>query len=235
MSDVREAPDDALGRYETYRSSADGAEIKSYLVKPAAEKAPAVLMLRGVAGPDSGYIRLADHFAAAGFAALIHHWQIRGNDPEDRLLLQDIDAAIAFLRGQAGVDSERIAAIGYCKGGGQALLAAAEFPAIRAVVAFHGLARRTRGADEARCNPIDAVPRIRQPVLLLHGEKDGISPVTSMRDLTAALQGEQVSVELHTYPSADHGFAVSTHKGFQEPAASDSFVRAIAFLNRALR
>jgi dienelactone hydrolase len=137
----------SLGRYETYRNEADGTNIESYFVAPVAVPAPAVIMLRGVAGPDSGYSEIADRLASQGYAALVHRWQVRGDDPADKTLIGDIEAAIAYLKSRPEVDSRRIAAIGYCKGGGQALLAAAHLPDICVVVAFHGFSRRPDGPD----------------------------------------------------------------------------------------
>ncbi|HXF33519.1 MAG TPA: dienelactone hydrolase family protein [Candidatus Acidoferrales bacterium] len=223
-----------MGKYEIY-SSQDGTKIESYFVAPPGKKSPAVIMLRGVAGPDSGYTGMADALSAAGYAALVHRWQVRGDDPDDATLIADIRAAIDFLRSRPEVDAARIAAFGYCKGGGQALLAAAALPEIRTVVAFHGFAKRPNGPDAAHRNPIDVVPSLERPVLLLHGEADQLSPLPSMRELATALKGAGCPGEIHVYPGADHGFAVSTHKGYKADAAADGFKRGVAFLVQNLR
>jgi carboxymethylenebutenolidase len=228
------APGDALGSYFPY-TSADGTAIESYFVAPEQQPAPAVLMLRGIAGPDSGYTSMADQLARSGYAALVHQWLVRGTDPADADLLADIAAAITFLQSRSDVDAARIAVFGYCKGGGQALLAAAAMPAIRAVVAFHGFSRRPDGADATHADPLTVVPQLSIPVLLLHGEDDQLSPLPSMRELAQALAARPAFSELHTYAGADHGFAVSTHKGFRAEAAGDSFKRGVAFLNQNLR
>jgi carboxymethylenebutenolidase len=72
-------------------------------------------------------------------------------------------------------------------------------------------------------------------VLLLHGENDSLSPVGSMRELAAAFKKAGVPSAIHTYAGADHGFAVSTHKGYKADAATDSFRRAVDFLNEHLK
>jgi carboxymethylenebutenolidase len=191
--------------------------------------------LRGIAGPDSGYTVIADRLSEAGYASLVHEWRGRGNDPSDADLLSDIAAALTFLRLRPEADSTRIAIFGYCKGGGQALIAAAAMPAIRAVVAFHGFGRRPDGPDATHADPLSVVPKIDQPVLLLHGEDDQLSPLPSMRELAQALSVRPIESALHTYAGADHGFAVSTHKGYVASAADDSFARGVAFLNGNLR
>jgi carboxymethylenebutenolidase len=229
------APPGSLGRYETY-TAPEGTAIESYLVVPEKTPAPAVLMLRGVAGPDSGYTQIADKLAAAGYAALVHKWQVRGDDPSDEVLIGDIAAAIAFLQAQPRIDGTKIAIFGYCKGGGQGLLAAAALTAIRAVVAFHGFARRPgTGADDRHGDPIAKVGAIDVPVLLLHGENDQLSPVGNMRDLADAFTACGKSAVIHTYAAADHGFAVSTHKGYVAAAADDGFARGVAFLDRQFK
>jgi carboxymethylenebutenolidase len=78
------------------------------------------------------------------------------------------------------------------------------------------------------------VDKVRQPVLLLHGECDSLSPVAGMRELQAAFTKAGGEAEIHTYSDADHGFAVSTHKGYKAEAASDGFGRAVAFLGKHL-
>lgn len=226
-----------MGDDVTYLSPLDGSEIRSYYTTPrgALVPPPAVLMLRGVAGPNDGYTEIADRLCAAGYAALVHHWQARGNDPDDDTLIADIRGAIAFLKARPDTDAARLAVYGYCKGGGQALIAAAACPEIHLVVAFHGFARRTQGADATHRNPIELVDRVKCPVLLLHGKDDQVSPVAAMRDLSNALERAGLTSGIHLYDGADHGFAVSTHKGFQADAARDSFDRAVSFTAQHLR
>lgn len=221
------------GEYFTYSSRLDGTQIKSYFVAPMSARG-GVMLLRGVAGPDSGYTEIADRLADACFAALVHTWQVRGSELDDEMLIADIESAIGFLKGRPELAGRPLAVFGYCKGGGFAVLAGARCPDIRAVVAFHGFARRPDGATEANRNPIDVVGEVKQPVLLLHGQNDTRSPVGAMRELTAALQKTGVSAEIHVYPDADHGFAVSTHTGYNIDAANDSFRRAVEFLKRHL-
>jgi dienelactone hydrolase len=54
-----------------------------------------VLILRGVAGPDDGYTEIAERLAGWGYAAPMHGWKIRGNDPPDDLVSTDMQGAIA--------------------------------------------------------------------------------------------------------------------------------------------
>lgn len=218
------------GEVLSYRGG-DGIEFKSYYASPAQPRC-GVIMLRGVAGPDSGYTEIADRLAAVGYAALVHAWLVRGSDMDDATLVADVQAAASFMHARAELAGRPLAIFGYCKGGGFGALAAARCPEIKAVVEFHGFARRPDGNPDTRRHPIDVVGDIKQPVLLLHGQNDQLSPVDGMREFAAALTRSGGAVDMHVYPEADHGFAVSTHKGYRADAAGDSFTRAVDFLGR---
>ena len=225
-----------MGAYISYKSLLDQAEIRSYFAVPANTSAPAVIMLRGVAGPDDGYTKIADQLAGHGYAALVHKWQVRGNDPTDAQMLADIRGAIKFLKTHSGVDASRIAVFGYCKGGGMAVLAAAEFSELKAIVSFHGFARRTQPLDESHAtNPIDVVDRLKRSVMILHGEADDVSPIGNMREMAEKMRAADCPVEFVAYPGAKHGFAVSTHAGYLASASDESFAKAVGFLSTCAR
>jgi len=77
-------------------TSRDGATtIPSYLARPNGDGPhPAVLILRGVAGPDDGYLEIARRLAEWGYAALLHGWKIRGANPPDPPVYDDLKGAL---------------------------------------------------------------------------------------------------------------------------------------------
>src|SRR2546427_2389949 len=107
-------------------TSGDGVTpIPSYLAVPdGAGPHPTVLILRGVAGPDDGYTEIAERLAGWGYAALMHGWKIRGDDPPDDLVYADMQGAIAYLRSVREADMTRLAVFGFCRGGVHAFMAA---------------------------------------------------------------------------------------------------------------
>src|SRR2546430_10034860 len=107
---------------------------------------PAVLILRGVAGPDGGYAEITQRLAEWGYVALMHGWKIRGNDPSDGLVYDDLKGAITFLRSVPEADLNRLAVFGFCRGGVHAFMAALAHEEIRAIVVFHGFAFRSSRA-----------------------------------------------------------------------------------------
>src|SRR6185436_3378299 len=83
----------------TFTSGDGTTPVPSYLALPdGAGPHPVVLILRGVAGPDDGYTEIAQRLAEWGYVALMHGWKIRGNDPSDALVYDDLNGALAFLR-----------------------------------------------------------------------------------------------------------------------------------------
>ena len=64
----------------SYTSGDGGTTIPSYLASPDGDGPhPAVLILRGVAGPDDGYTEIARRLAEWGYVALLHGWKVRGS------------------------------------------------------------------------------------------------------------------------------------------------------------
>src|SRR5207244_3438039 len=130
-------------------TSGDGVTpIPSYVAVPdGAGPHPTVLILRGVAGPDDGYTEIAERLAGWGYAALMHGWKIRGNDPSDDLVYADMQGAIAYLHSVREADMTRLAVFGFCRGGVHAFMAARAHNEIRAIVVFHGFAFRSPRAQ----------------------------------------------------------------------------------------
>src|SRR5688572_28811169 len=98
-------------------TSGDGeTSIPSYLATPNGDGPhPAVLILRGVAGPEDGYTEIARRFAEWGYLALVHGWKVRGADPPDALVYDDLNGALTFLRAVGGADLRRLAVFGFCR------------------------------------------------------------------------------------------------------------------------
>jgi len=116
----------------------------AWLYRPAAPgPAPAVVMGHGFSGTrDIGLAPTAEHFAAAGLAALVFDYRGFGasGGAERQLVdpwrqLEDWHAMLAGLRARGDVDPARLALWGSSLGGGHALIVAAQDAGVRAVVA----------------------------------------------------------------------------------------------------
>lgn len=212
--------------------SADGkTSIPAYLAAPEGPGPhPAVLILRGVAGPEDGYTEIAERLAGWGYLALLHGWKIRGDDPPDAPIEADLAGALAFLRSLPAADRTRLAVFGFCRGGVHALMAATAHPDLRLVVIFHGFAFRREHAQPG-LQPYDLAQKIEVPTLILHGTLDEQAPIEGMRRLEERVREAGRPIEFRYYEGARHGFAVRTHPGHDAPTAQVSFAEARKFID----
>ena len=218
----------------TYTSGDGATSIPSYLATPDGDGPhPTVVILRGVAGPDDGYIEIARRLADWGYAALLHGWKVRGDNPPDAPVYDDMKGALTFLRSVDRVDQTRLAVFGFCRGGIHALMAARAHPELRVVVVFHGFAFRSARAVPG-VQPYDMVEAVNVPMLVMHGTEDEQAPVDGMRRMEARMRALGKACEFKFYDGARHGFAVRTHPGFDAATAAQSFVEARRFLQTHL-
>ena len=218
----------------TFTSGDGETTIPSYMATPDGNGPhPAVLILRGVAGPDDGYTEIARRLAEWGYVALLHGWKVRGADPPDVPVYDDLKGALTFLRSVGAVDQKRVAVFGFCRGGVHALMAARAHQEIRVIVVFHGFAFRPAGSQPG-AEPYDLAEGVNVPMLVLHGTEDERAPLSSMRQMEARMRALGKVCGFRFYDGARHGFAVRTHPGYDEPAAQQSFDEARRFLETHL-
>ncbi|MGQ0546220.1 MAG: dienelactone hydrolase family protein [Betaproteobacteria bacterium] len=216
----------------TYPSADGTTSIPGYLAAPEGTGPhPAVLILRGVAGPEDGYTEIAERLAGWGHLALLHGWKVRGDDPSDAAVEADLAGALAFLRSLATADRFRLSVFGFCRGGVHALMAATAHPDIRLAVIFHGFAFRPEHARPG-LQPYDLAQKIAVPTLILHGTKDEQAPIEGMRRLEQRAREAGTPIAFKYYEGARHGFAVRTHPGYDAATAQASFAEARKFLER---
>jgi carboxymethylenebutenolidase len=217
-------------------TSGDGATtIPSYLASPDGDGPhPAVLILRGVAGPDDGYTEIARRLAEWGYVTLLHGWKVRGADPPDAPVYDDLAGAVTFLRSVSRVDQARVAVFGFCRGGVHAIMAARAHEELRVIVVFHGFAFRPANAQPG-VQPYDLAEGVNVPTLVLHGTDDERAPIADMRRMETRMRQLGKVCEFKFYEGARHGFAVRTHPGYEKHAAMQSFDEARRFLEAHLR
>jgi len=200
---------------------------------PAAKRFPTVLFLHGFPGSEKsvdvqralmarGVASVAPFFLGA--------WG-SGGKYRFTTLVPQARAALRAVRKLPFVNSKRIAVYGFSMGGWTALNLAADEPALKAVVAvapaggpemigpgtkaflthlsrtLNAPAPAALTADFRRAmrefDPARAIPRLRAPLLLIHGDEDGTIPVEISRRY-AALAG--AGARLAVLRGADHGF-----------------------------
>jgi len=209
-------------------------EIAGYLAQPTDLPAPGVIVLQEWWGLDSHIRSICDRLAHAGFVALAP--DLYGQDPttqpdeaQQRMMALSMDktekqmqAAAEYLVARDDVAGERVAAVGFCLGGGLAIWAAAASPVIGAAVSYYYV--MPHGKPD--------FTKIRGPVLGHFGTADEFVPLEEARTLEAELRDAGVDTRFEYYEGAGHAFFNDTNRlGTYDPIpAATSWERTIAFL-----
>ena len=106
-------------------------------------------------------------------------------------------AAMDFLRQQALVDPARIAAIGYCFGGGVVLNMARLGVDLKGVASFHGSLKAVKPAQPGG---------VKAKVLVLHGADDKFIPQDQIEAFQQEMKTAGADFQFISYPGALHSF-----------------------------
>jgi carboxymethylenebutenolidase len=215
--------------------------VNGYLARPAvSERRPGVVLLSAMWGLNWTQKELTRTFARAGFVALSPDL-LHGQLPKERasaLLAKtsvDIDeavdsaaAATRYLRKLPWVGKQgRIGVVGFCLGGGLALLAAARTRSFQAAVIYH----------HSLFPDPQELRRITCGILGHFGTVDDTTPREEVEDFKKTLEHYGKKHEIVFYPGMGHGFVDSPLlKDSQErrKAAAESLNRTYKFLRREL-
>ena len=107
------------------------------------------------------------------------------------------NAALDLLKRDPHVDPARIAAIGYCFGGGVVLGMARSGADLAAVVSFHGSLGTKSPAEPGK---------VKARVLVLAGGADPFVPPEQVETFRKEMQAAGARFDIVTYPGAKHGF-----------------------------
>lgn len=175
-------------------------------------KRPGVLVVHEWTGLGDYVKRRAEQLAKLGYVAFaidMYGKGIRPTNPKDaaaqatiyrsnRPLMRDrANAGLAVLQQNSLTDPNRIAAIGYCFGGGTVLELARSGAPVVGVVSFHG------NLDTP--NPADA-RNIKGKVLVLHGASDPYVPPAQVQAFEKEMTDAGVDWQLISYGGVVHSF-----------------------------
>jgi carboxymethylenebutenolidase len=217
--------------------TADGT-FNAYMARPAAAKAPAVVVIQEIFGVNEVMRSITDDLAAQGYLAICPDlfWRIEpGIDITDQSEaewarafelytafdvdkgIKDIAATLATIRADEGCNG-KVGSVGFCLGGLLSFLTATRTD-VDAAVCFYGV-----GIE----NKVEEGKSLKRPVMLHVAQEDQFVPKAAQAALTEALSGHPL-VTLHSYAGRDHAFA---RKGGEHYDAADAALaeqRTLAF------
>lgn len=175
-------------------------------------KRPGVLVVHEWWGQNDYARQRAEDLAKAGYAAfaldMYGEGRVASHPDEAQAFMKAtfakaetvpmrFDAAFSWLQQQPQVLNDKIAAIGYCYGGGVVLGMARAGKDLDAVVSFHGsLATQTPAITG----------RVKAKVAVFTGAKDPMVPVEQVQGFEKEMRAAGVSYTLKSYPNARHSF-----------------------------
>ncbi|MBI1197344.1 MAG: dienelactone hydrolase family protein [Phenylobacterium sp.] len=223
-------------------STPEGA-FSAYVARPAAAKAPAVVVIQEIFGVNKVMRDITDGLAGQGYLAICPDlfWRIEPDiDITDQSEaewkkafelfnafdvdqgVKDIQATIKAARADAQCDG-KVGAVGFCLGGLLAYLTATRTDA-DAAVAYYGVGIENR---------LGEAEKLSHPLLIHVAEEDQFVPKEAQAMIRQALQ-HHTQVELHTYPGRDHAFARHGGEHYDAADARLAGERSLAFFKRTI-
>jgi len=139
--------------------------------------------------------------------------------------LKDLKATITYVRERREVAGRKIGVVGFCMGGGYALMLPCVSTEISAAVPFYGPVP----------NPDTPLQNLAAPVLYVYGEDDGWITHADVERLKNALVQYHKPGEVKTYPGCPHAFFNDTRPDvFKPQEAADAWNRMSDFFHRYL-
>jgi carboxymethylenebutenolidase len=211
-------------------------------------KRPAVIILHERYGIDQHTRDLTARLAQAGFVGLapdlFHRFTgdrqalARGEqrvDLTDDGALEDLNAAVEYLKRLKEVDGTRIGIIGVCQTCRQPVLLAAKRDDLSGAVVLYGaIGGKEWLGNDLRPTPIEElIPQVNCPVLGVFGEADHIISIDDVVRFRNALEKAKKNCHIRIYAGAPHGLLNDTMPGrYRKEAAKDAWSLMMAFLKK---
>ena len=222
----------------------DGDTFGAHVALPTSGSGPGLVLIQEIGGVN-GYIKaVAERLADAGYVVLAPDafWRVEPGFSVEAFTettladcmrvagqfdqaqgLADFGSALEHLRELPEVDGG-VGVIGFCFGGTQAFLMAAEYE-LDAAVSYYG---------SGVAGSLDRVGDIACPLLLHFGGQDPYIPAEAV-DAVKAATVAMANVEILVQPDAGHAFDNHLSDNFWDPdAASTAWTRTMGFLAQHL-
>ena len=205
-------------------------------------KLPAVVMIHENKGLNDYIKESANLLAKNGYVVLavdLFNGEVVTNNQERSgeltgairenpgIAIENMKAAVNYLRSLDNVDPSKIASLGWCFGGQQSLQLAinSKDDPLAATVIYYG--RLT--------NDSQAISNITSPVLGIFGGKDQSISVDSVMQFQKALNDTGITNEIYVYPNVGHAFANPSNDNYAPTETADAWKKTLDFLSRNLQ
>ena len=217
----------------------NGQSASGYLATPSSGSGPGIVVIQEYWGLVPHIKDLCDRYAAEGFTALavdLYHGEI-AKEPDDagkKLMALELPRAVKEMGGavqwplQSGTATgDGVGVVGYCAGGGLALLLATARPEAHACVVYYPV-MPWPGFDPD-------YTKLNGPVLGHFAENDRSNPPDKVEALERRLRASGQHVEFHWYAGTRHAFFNDARPEVYDPdAARLSGDRTLAFFRQHL-
>ncbi len=204
---------------------------------PGKGPAPSVVVVHEWWGLNGQIREIARKLGRQGYVAIVpdlYHGKVadeaerahelsRALDEEEAL--EDLAAAVTWLRAQPRSAKGKIGVVGFCMGGSLSQSLALASPEISAAVMFYGRPE----TDPAR------LATLRAPLQGHFGAEDDGIDVKRVEQMNAALGRIGKRAEVYVYPGAGHAFMHEGRPSYHPDAARQAWARTLAFLQKLLK
>ena len=214
-------------------------QVKGYLARPDDNKQhPGLILIHEWWGLNENIRENARRFAKLGYVALavdLYDGNAATTPADARKLatsvrknmpgaFKNLQNAVDYLKGKDNwVQSDNLASIGWCFGGGWSYQMAKNNLGVKASVIYYG-----------RFNPKDDLQKMRATIIGHFGENDRGIKVDNVREFQATLKTLNGNHEVYIYPNAGHAFANEGGSRHNKEAADLAWNRTNEFLKRYL-
>lgn len=206
---------------------------------------PVVMVIHdwnGIGDYEKRRVQMLAERGYAAFAADLYGQGNRPSNPEESqaasnelysdrpTMRKRLMAGLAEAQSMAGVDPDRVVAMGYCFGGAAVLEMARAGADIDGFVSFHGGLATPAGQDYSETLA---------PILILHGGNDPVAPMSEVAALADELNTANVKYDMEIYGNVLHSFTVWGADGdssrYDPHADIQSWKALLAFLEQQVR
>ena len=242
-------PTDGLTAGTVKVKTKDGKEMDAYRAMPASGQGfGTIVVVQEIFGVHAHIADLCRRFAKAGYYAIAPELYFRQGDPKsltdvqallreivakvpDEQVMGDIDATVAFAKGEGKADTAKLGITGFCWGGRIVWLYAAYNAGLKAAVAWYG---RVVGDSTPLTpkHPVDIAKDLKAPVLGLYGGADTGIPNDTVDRMRAALKAGSPAAQksqIDTYPDTPHAFNADYRPSYRKEQAEDAWKKALAW------